>query len=893
MNTHNSKLLVIQMLAISGAIGCANTQPPRSIEMAQIEIDAAKKEDIASVYPGMVEDAERALEKSRAEAGEGKTERADLHAQIARAKVQSARSLVKRQEAQNQMKAMENSVNEIQGVAEDTENMSEVAKRFRKMQSDYDEATREFERFSGVERDARRSLAEARRAQSQAIAVGAPELSPRSYDEGEMLVESSLRQLTIGGPEESLELSTLATEAFSWAAKDARGVTAANKAEGAMSKRSALEKPARQTLEEPEREPEREPEPMAMQPKQTASAQLRQLAQEHVLKVKMERAEALGRGEDNLCPENFKEAGAVLDIASEELSAKRYANAFELAVRAEERLKRCDDRRSTTSAPAAKTQVSPRVQARAQTEPQAQKKPEPEAKVEAQASTKSKAEMEAIEAITEVQIEVSKMRLKRPNDLRVTEATSLLTHAEEWLDREQFQRSLSLANAAQTVLASPEPPPAEDRPKTQTTAIVVRPPDAQERPEPKPEPSPTPDANGTDDTDEMDAPADKLAAIEAIAQARRTRAGADLKSSPATVKVADSLLQDARSSFSNQRYPEASALAEQATASYSALKSPSTSSIKSGDSNWQEAYKTVLDALVARDRAIQVSSQESNQTLERGVEFLRKGRKAWGSADYETSKRFAEAALKDFTEVHSIAKQSKEAAVQAKVRKLEAREMQAREEQEREKESSRKAAADSLRELEIALTECASCAERAPEDFEKVGILVRDAKTEFTRGEFTESQRLSKEAQSLVKGLKDGSWEIVLGPNLRAKNGAIEVEPKVDFKTGSTSVTPESRAGIRALATLLRENPRALESLEIQGYTDSRGNDDKNLQLSQGRADDVLSLLKAEGVDPTNMRAVGYGESNPIASNDSEEGRASNRRVEFRIRTSQGVTLKN
>jgi outer membrane protein OmpA-like peptidoglycan-associated protein len=76
--------------------------------------------------------------------------------------------------------------------------------------------------------------------------------------------------------------------------------------------------------------------------------------------------------------------------------------------------------------------------------------------------------------------------------------------------------------------------------------------------------------------------------------------------------------------------------------------------------------------------------------------------------------------------------------------------------------------------------------------------------------------------------------------------------------------------------------------LEINGYTDSVGSDATNMQLSLARAERVKDELVARGVAAQQVRAVGFGESNPIASNDTPEGRAQNRRVEFAVGHADG-----
>jgi len=70
-------------------------------------------------------------------------------------------------------------------------------------------------------------------------------------------------------------------------------------------------------------------------------------------------------------------------------------------------------------------------------------------------------------------------------------------------------------------------------------------------------------------------------------------------------------------------------------------------------------------------------------------------------------------------------------------------------------------------------------------------------------------------------------------------------------------------------------------TVTIEGHTDNIGTDADNLSLSQRRANAVLAAVTAAGVGPDRLTAVGFGESKPIASNDTLEGRARNRRVEL------------
>ena len=72
-------------------------------------------------------------------------------------------------------------------------------------------------------------------------------------------------------------------------------------------------------------------------------------------------------------------------------------------------------------------------------------------------------------------------------------------------------------------------------------------------------------------------------------------------------------------------------------------------------------------------------------------------------------------------------------------------------------------------------------------------------------------------------------------------------------------------------------------SISIEGHTDSQGPDVYNQDLSERRASAVVDYLVSQGIDATRLSAVGYGETNPIADNETREGRAINRRIEFSV----------
>lgn len=113
-------------------------------------------------------------------------------------------------------------------------------------------------------------------------------------------------------------------------------------------------------------------------------------------------------------------------------------------------------------------------------------------------------------------------------------------------------------------------------------------------------------------------------------------------------------------------------------------------------------------------------------------------------------------------------------------------------------------------------------------------------------------------------------------------------QPKVEmaaknifFATGSTVLLKKSYPALNDVAKLLKEN--ADLHLEVAGHTDNTGSDKLNNKLSQSRADAVVKYLKSKGVKATQMTAKGYGASQPIADNNTKEGKAQNRRVELKL----------
>ena len=101
------------------------------------------------------------------------------------------------------------------------------------------------------------------------------------------------------------------------------------------------------------------------------------------------------------------------------------------------------------------------------------------------------------------------------------------------------------------------------------------------------------------------------------------------------------------------------------------------------------------------------------------------------------------------------------------------------------------------------------------------------------------------------------------------------------FDIDKAALKPESKVSLEDLAVIFIKYPET--DILIEGHTDSTGSEEHNLTLSRQRAQSVANYLAKQNVYPTRFTIMGYGESQPIATNDSEEGRARNRRVELGI----------
>jgi len=115
----------------------------------------------------------------------------------------------------------------------------------------------------------------------------------------------------------------------------------------------------------------------------------------------------------------------------------------------------------------------------------------------------------------------------------------------------------------------------------------------------------------------------------------------------------------------------------------------------------------------------------------------------------------------------------------------------------------------------------------------------------------------------------------------RGNRLVVTLPNSILFDTNSTALNPGARDRLNQIADILNRYPRTRVS--VQGHTDSVGSESYNLRLSEERAHSVADYLVSQGIEPSRITTIGYGESRPIATNATPEGRLQNRRVELSI----------
>jgi outer membrane protein OmpA-like peptidoglycan-associated protein len=123
---------------------------------------------------------------------------------------------------------------------------------------------------------------------------------------------------------------------------------------------------------------------------------------------------------------------------------------------------------------------------------------------------------------------------------------------------------------------------------------------------------------------------------------------------------------------------------------------------------------------------------------------------------------------------------------------------------------------------------------------------------------------------------------------VEVKQDRIDIKEKIQFAFNAAEILPASDGLLGDIANALKEH-KEIKKVAIHGHTDSDGENAYNQELSQRRASAVLTWLKAHGIEGSRLESKGFGESKPIADNNTPEGKEKNRRVEFLIVEQEGV----
>jgi outer membrane protein OmpA-like peptidoglycan-associated protein len=119
-------------------------------------------------------------------------------------------------------------------------------------------------------------------------------------------------------------------------------------------------------------------------------------------------------------------------------------------------------------------------------------------------------------------------------------------------------------------------------------------------------------------------------------------------------------------------------------------------------------------------------------------------------------------------------------------------------------------------------------------------------------------------------------------PRVEVTDKKIEIHEKIQFDYNTATIKPASFSLMDEITDVIKKHPE-IQKTQVEGYASAEGDDFYNQQLSDRRAKSVMKYLVDHGVDASRLVAKGFGEDRPIASNDTEEGREKNRRVEFNI----------
>ena len=190
-------------------------------------------------------------------------------------------------------------------------------------------------------------------------------------------------------------------------------------------------------------------------------------------------------------------------------------------------------------------------------------------------------------------------------------------------------------------------------------------------------------------------------------------------------------------------------------------------------------------------------------------------------------------------------------------------------------------AAQSSQAANLARADAAAANRDAAHSAQQAGVARLMAEAEREKAAQANLDAMSAEERVRVLQMKITEIEA-----RETERGLLVTLGDVLFQTGRSELQPVAAPRLDKLAGFLRQFPE--KKLLIEGYTDSVGSDQMNMELSQRRAESIKSALVQRGVDPSRMTIGAYGKSYPVASNQTPDGRQLNRRVEVIVSDEKG-----
>ena len=161
-----------------------------------------------------------------------------------------------------------------------------------------------------------------------------------------------------------------------------------------------------------------------------------------------------------------------------------------------------------------------------------------------------------------------------------------------------------------------------------------------------------------------------------------------------------------------------------------------------------------------------------------------------------------------------------------------------------------------------------------------------------------DNEDMCPNAKETINGIQDEDGCPDKGePKVIRKEKQLVILENVEFATGSAVIQPQSYGILNQVALMMKANPD-IKLVRVEGHTDSRGDDQMNMWLSQARSDSVRRHLIGQGIDAGRLEAKGYGETRPLVKEEDAQGKPDpaalqkNRRVEFIIVTEEGAVEK-